>query len=125
MNFPDKLFYSKDHEWVDFSGESVKIGITDFAQEQLGDIVFVEFPEIGQELSQGDPFGEVEAVKTVSDLIAPINGIVMAINESLEDSPDHINQDPYGQGWLIEVKVDDSAGKDELLSAEAYQGIIT
>jgi glycine cleavage system H protein len=87
----------------------------------LGDIVFVEFPEVGQELTQGDPFGEIEAVKTVSDLIAPVSGIVLSVNEFLEDAPDQINQDPYGQGWLIEIKIDDSSGKEELLSAEAYQ----
>ncbi len=124
MNIPDSLTYSEDHEWVQFSDNTAKIGITDFAQGQLGDIVFVEFPEIGQELTQGDPFGEVEAVKTVSDLIAPISGTVISINESLEDAPDQVNDDPYGEGWLIEVKIDDSTGKELLLSAEAYKKMI-
>ena len=120
----DPLYYSEDHEWVQFSENTAKIGITDFAQGQLGDIVFVEFPEIGQELTLGDPFGEVEAVKTVSDLIAPINGIVVAINESLEDAPEQINEGPYSKGWLIEVKINDSSGKESLLSAEAYEKMI-
>lgn len=124
MNLPEHLLYSADHEWVDTSTDTFKIGITDFAQEQLGDIVFIDFPDIGQEITQGDPFGEVEAVKTVSDLIAPINGTVVAINESLEDAPDAINRDPYGEGWLIEVKIDDPSGKESLLSFDKYKEMI-
>ena len=103
MKFPEQLLYSTDHEWVDFSSESVKIGITDFAQDQLGDIVFVEFPEVGQELTQGDPFGEIEAVKTVSDLIAPVSGIVLSVNEFLEDAPDQINAGHHFCNWMFHL----------------------
>jgi len=124
-NIVDRLKFLSSHEWARVEADgSVLVGISHYGQDLLGDIVFVEFPEIGQELTLGDPFGEVEAVKTVSDLIAPINGIVVSINESLEDAPEQINEDPYSKGWLIEVKINDSSGKESLLSAEAYEKMI-
>ena len=103
MNTPDHLHYTEDHEWANYNGNEVTIGITDFAQSQLGDVIFVELPEVGEEIIAGESFGEVEAVKTVSELFAPISGTICAVNEDLEGSPDKVNADPYGDGWLIKV----------------------
>ena len=124
MNIPANLKYTKDHEWIRVEGDEVTIGITDFAQSELGDIVFVEIETEGEELVQEEVFGTVEAVKTVSDLFMPISGEVMAFNEELEDAPEKVNDDPYGDGWMIRVKITDAAQLDELLSAQDYQSLI-
>ena len=116
MDTPDHLLYTKDHEWADFKDNEVVIGITDYAQGQLGDVIFIEFPEVGVELTLGDAFGEVEAVKTVSELYAPITGTITAVNEELEDSPENVNSDPYGDGWLIKVAPSNPEEKDELMN---------
>ena len=125
MNVPENLKYTSDHEWIRKEGNCVYVGITDFAQTELGDIVFVEFPEIGDILSSGDVFGTVEAVKTVADLYSPISGEVMAINESLENSPEAINTDSYNDGWIIKIKIEDNKELDQLLKPDDYKGIIS
>lgn len=122
MNIPSELKYTKDHEWVKVEGETAIIGITDYAQGELGDIVFVDIDTEGDELEFGDVFGTIEAVKTVSDLFMPVSGEVIEINEKLEDEPDLVNSDPYGDGWIIKVKVSDLS--EELLDAEAYKELI-
>lgn len=124
MNVPDSLKYTEDHEWIRLEGDEAYIGITDFAQQELGDIVYVEIETEGQELNQGDVFGTVEAVKTVSDLFMPVAGIVLEVNGELESSPELVNENPYEKGWMIKIKVSDSANLDELLGAEAYQEVI-
>ena len=121
MNTPDHLLYTKDHEWANFKDNEVDIGITDYAQSQLGDVIFIEFPEVGVELTIGDAFGEVEAVKAVSELYAPISGTITAVNEELEDSPDIVNSDPYGNGWLIKVTPSNPEEKDELMDSISYE----
>ena len=120
MTIPQKLLYTKEHEWVKKEEGQVTIGITDFAQSQLGDIIFLELPEVGQKIVSGEPFGEIEAVKTVSELYAPINGTIIEINEDLEDNPDNINQDCYGSGWIIKVELDGALDKDNLLNHKDY-----
>lgn len=122
MNIPDNLLYTEDHEWVKLEGDEATIGITDFAQGELGDIVYVEIETEGESLNSGEVFGTVEAVKTVSDLFMPISGEVIAINENLEASPEIVNSDPYGEGWMIKVKVTDQG--DKLLSPDAYRELI-
>ena len=124
MNIPADLKYTKDHEWIRVEGDEAVIGVTDFAQSELGDIVFVEIETEGEELEKEEVFGTVEAVKTVSDLFMPISGEVMAFNEELEDDPEKVNEDPYGEGWMIRVKIADAAQLDELLSADDYQNLI-
>ena len=124
MTIPEKLLYTKEHEWVKKEDGQVTIGITDFAQSQLGDIIFLELPEVGQKIVSGEPFGEIEAVKTVSELYAPINGAVIEINEDLEDNPDNINQDCYGSGWIIKVELDGALDKDNLLNHKDYGSMI-
>lgn len=124
MNFPEELKYSKEHEWVRMEGDIAIIGITDYAQDQLGDIVFVDIPTEGEELEADEVFGSIEVVKTVSDLFMPIAGEVLEQNEELEDNPELVNEDPYGKGWLIKVKPVSDADFDSLLSAAAYQEII-
>ena len=124
MTIPENLLYTKEHEWVKKEDGQVTIGITDFAQSQLGDIIFLELPEVGQKIVSGEPFGEIEAVKTVSELYAPINGTVIEINEDLEDNPDNINQDCYGSGWIIKVELDGALDKDNLLNHKDYGSII-
>ena len=124
LNIPNKLLYTEEHEWADFSGEDVTIGITDFAQSQLGDIVFLEFPNIGDEVTRGISFGEIEAVKTVSELFAPISGTITMINESLEETPEKINQDCYGEGWLIKIRPKNSLEKENLLTSVQYSELI-
>ena len=124
MNTPEHLFYTKEHEWANFKDNEVIIGITDYAQSQLGDIIFIEFPEIGDEVNAGDSFGEVEAVKTVSELYAPVTGTVVEVNENLEDSADLVNSDPYGDGWLIKIKPTNLNEKDDLMKSAAYKELI-
>ena len=124
LNIPNELLYTEEHEWADFSGEDVTIGITDFAQGQLGDIVFLELPNIGDEVARGISFGEIEAVKTVSELFAPISGTIIRINESLEETPEKINQDCYGEGWLIKVRPKTPLEKENLLTSVQYSELI-
>ena len=124
MNFPAELKYTKEHEWIRVEGDVVTIGITDFAQSELGDIVYVDVDTIGDELGQNDVFGSVEAVKTVSDLFMPVAGEILELNEELEDNPQLVNEDPYGQGWMIKVKVSDMAEVEALLDATTYQDLV-
>ena len=124
MNVPAELKYTKEHEWIRVEGEEAYVGITDYAQSQLGDIVFVEVETEGDNLEAGDTFGSIEAVKTVSDLYMPISGEVLEFNSELEDQPDLVNKDPCGKGWIIKVKVEDEAQLDGLLSADAYKASI-
>ena len=119
-NLPQDLKYSKEHEWVRVEGNKAYIGITDFAQSELGDIVFVELPEAGDEVVQNSTFGTVESVKTVSDLYAPVSGQIIEVNESLADSPEKVNESPYGDGWMLVVEMKDPAELDNLLNAEQY-----
>ncbi len=123
MNIPNDIKYTKDHEWVKMEGEIARIGITDFAQGELGDIVYIDVDSEGEVLGAGEVFGSVEAVKTVSDLFMPVSGEVIAFNEALEDTPELVNTDPYGEGWIIKVKMDDN-GTEDLLDAEAYKELI-
>ena len=124
MNVPKDLMYTKNHEWVKFDNNEVTIGITDFAQGELGDIIFVELPEIGREIVKDEAFGTIEAVKTVTDLLAPVTGKVVEINDEIEDSPEFVNEDCYGKGWFIKIEIDNLSEKDKLLNAEDYQAII-
>lgn len=124
MNVPAELKYTKEHEWVRLEGDVAVIGITDFAQGELGDIVFVEVETVDEELGADEVFGTIEAVKTVSDLFMPISGEVMAFNEAVDDDPSLVNADPYGEGWLIKVKVDDALAVEGLMDAEAYKAHI-
>ena len=124
MIVPEKLRYSQDHEWVAVDGDTVRIGITDYAQDALGDVVFVELPEVGAEVAAGGSFGEVESTKSVSDLYAPLSGEVIEINSDLIDSPERLNDDPYGEGWICVIRVSDSSQLDGLLDADAYQTLI-
>lgn len=124
MNTPSELKYTKDHEWVKIEGNVATIGITDFAQGELGDIVYVDVDTVDDEIEGGEVFGSVEAVKTVSDLFLPISGKVTEFNSALEDQPELLNSDPYGEGWIIKVEVAEGADQSELLSAEEYQAII-
>ena len=121
MNVPAELKYTKEHEWIRVEGEEAYVGITDYAQSQLGDIVFVEVETEGDNLEVGDTFGSIEAVKTVSDLYMPVAGEVLEFNSELEDQPDLVNKDPYGKGWIIKVKIEDEAQLDGLLNADAYK----
>ena len=125
MKIPDNLKYTKDHEWVQVDGNTVTVGITDFAQGELGDIVYVEIETTGEEVVQGDIFGTIEAVKTVSDLFMPITGVVEEINSGLEDNPEVINEDCYGKGWMVKIKVTgDGSELDNLLSSNDYKEVI-
>ena len=121
MNTPNDIKYTKEHEWVSLDGETATIGITDYAQSQLGDIVFVEFPDINSEINQNETFGVIEAVKTVADLFAPVTGEIIEVNSSLEDSPNFINSHPYGSGWIIKVKINDSNEYIGLMSSDVYE----
>ncbi len=120
MNTPEELRYSDEHEWVKEEGDRVRIGITDFAQSELGDIVFVELPEVGDEVTADEPFGSVESVKTVSELYAPLSGKVVEVNEDLEDSPEFVNESPYEKAWMIIVEPSDSSEMESLMSAAEY-----
>ncbi|RTZ71268.1 MAG: glycine cleavage system protein GcvH [Candidatus Neomarinimicrobiota bacterium] len=124
MNIPSNLQYTKDHEWVKIENGVATIGITDFAQGELGDIVFVELPEVGKSFNAGDTFGTIEAVKTVTDLFSPISGNIVAINEGLDNDTGKVNSDPYGDGWLVKIRLSDPDEKDGLLSSIAYEEII-
>ena len=124
MKNPEHLYYTKEHEWAEFKDGKVIIGITDYAQSQLGDVIFLEFPEIGQEFSVGDVFGEVEAVKTVSELYSPLSGTVVELNDELENSPDLVNSDPYGNGWLIKIDPNNPGEKDELMDHLSYEKLV-
>lgn len=124
MNFPEELKYTKDHEWLRVEEDNVYVGITDFAQGELGDIVFVDVDTEGEELEKEEVFGSVEAVKTVSDLFMPINGEVLSFNEKLEDEPELINSDPYGEGWIIKISASDVSELNSLLSAESYKELV-
>lgn len=124
MNVPANLKYSKEHEWVRVEGDIAVIGITDFAQSELGDIIYVDIETVGEELEADDIFGTVEAVKTVSDLFLPVSGEVLEFNEKLEDEPELVNTDPYGDGWMIKLKIADSSELDELMDAEGYKKAI-
>lgn len=124
MNVPEELKYTKEHEWIRVEGDEAVVGITDYAQSQLGDIVFVECETVGDELEAGDTFGTVEAVKTVSDLYLPVAGEVLEFNPDLEDAPELVNKDPYGEGWIVKVRIKERAELDALLDATAYQALI-
>ena len=124
MNIPSNLQYTKDHEWVKIENGVATIGITDFAQGELGDIVFVELPEVGKSFNAGDALGTIEAVKTVTDLFSPISGNIVAINEGLDNDTGKVNSDPYGDGWLVKIRLSDTDEKDGLMSSIAYEEII-
>ncbi len=124
LSVPKELLYSKEHEWVKKEDGKVRIGITDFAQDELGDIVFVELPEPGDELEVNEPFGSVESVKTVSELYAPISGKVIEVNEELEDSPEFVNESPYEKAWMVVIEPSEETEFDDLLSADAYDEIV-
>ncbi len=124
MNVPDDLRYSTDHEWAQADGDVVRIGITDYAQDALGDVVYVELPQVGDRVEQGEPFGEVESTKSVSELFAPVSGVVNEVNDDLAGAPQRLNEDPYGDGWICTVTFDDSAQLDSLLDADGYRDLI-
>ena len=124
MDFPENLKYTKDHEWIRAEGDEAFVGITDFAQGELGDIVFVEIETVGEELSKSDTFGTIEAVKTVSDLFMPVGGEVLEINPALEDSPELVNKDPYGEGWLIRISMKNTAELGDLMNAAEYKAML-
>lgn len=125
MSHPSDRKYSKEHEWVVAEGDVVTIGISDFAQDQLGEVVYVDLPDTGDALNAGDTFGEIESVKSVSELYAPVTGEVIEVNDSLPDSPETVNQDPHGEGWMIKVRLDDPSELDTLMSADEYDEFIT
>jgi len=124
MNIPENLKFTNDHEWVKAEGKEAYVGITDFAQNELGDIVFVEVETIDETLEKEEPFGTIEAVKTVSDLLLPVGGTILELNEKLEDTPELINKDPYGDGWIVKMKLTNPAEVDDLLDAAAYRKLI-
>lgn len=124
MNFPDNLKYSNDHEWIKVDGNKATVGITDYAQSELGEIVYVDINTEGESVVKGEVFGSIEAVKTVSDLFLPVSGKVLEVNPLLEDKPELINEDPYGEGWIIKIEIEDAVGLDNLLSSEAYKKLI-
>jgi len=124
MNIPSNLKYTNDHEWIRVEGEVAYVGITDYAQSELGEIVFVDIDTVGETIEQNGVFGSVEAVKTVSDLNMPVTGEVLEVNEALNDQPELVNNDPYGEGWMIKITVKDAAELDTLLDAEGYKAII-
>jgi glycine cleavage system H protein len=124
MNIPSDLLYTDDHEWVRVEDDSATIGITDFAQGELGDIVFIDVETLGETLQQAETFGTIEAVKTVSDMFMPIGGTIIEVNEVLKDAPETVNKDPYGKGWIVKIKVSNATELDSLLNAEAYKSHI-
>ena len=124
MSIPEHLRYSSDHEWALAEGDSVRIGITDYAQDALGDVVYVELPQVGERVQQGEPFGEVESTKSVSELFAPVSGVVAEVNDELAGAPQRLNEDPYGDGWICTVTFDDAAELDGLLDADGYRDLI-
>jgi glycine cleavage system H protein len=124
MNFPSELKYTKDHEWVKVEGGEAFIGITDFAQRELGDIVYIDINSVGTEITKDEVFGTVEAVKTVSDLFMPVTATVLEVNAALNDNPELVNSDAYGEGWMVKVTISDASQLDELLDASAYQALV-
>jgi len=124
MNIPQDLRYSEEHEWAKVEDGRVRVGITDYAQEQLGDVVYVELPDIGDNVSFMEPFGVIESVKAASDLFAPVSGTVVEVNDRLEDEPELVNEDPYGEGWMIVVEADDLSELDQLMSPEEYEAML-
>lgn len=124
MNYPENLKYTKDHEWISLDGDTATIGITDFAQHELGDIVFVEIETVGKSFPAETVFGTVEAVKTVSDLFLPVSGTILEVNPILEKEPEKVNSDPYGEGWMIKMKVDNPADLDSLMDAGGYESMV-
>ncbi len=124
MNIPENLRYTKDHEWIRVEGEEAYVGITDYAQGELGDVVFIEIETEGEELDKEEVFGTIEAVKTVSDMFMPVAGEVLEVNEKLEDTPEVVNKDPYGDGWLIKIKLTDASQVEDLLSPEKYKELL-
>ena len=124
MNFPENLKYTNEHEWIRIDGDAAYVGITDYAQEQLGDIVFVDVPTVGETLEAGEVFGTIEVVKTISDLFLPVGGEVLEQNAALEENPDLVNKDPYGEGWIIKLQPSDLSQLDALLDVEAYKKIV-
>lgn len=124
MQFPEEFRYTKDHEWISLEGDIATIGITDFAQRELGDIVYVEIETEGETVEQGEVFGTVEAVKTVSDLFMPATGVVAEVNEALQSEPELVNTDPYGKGWMIRIRLENTADYDNLLSAQEYAEMV-
>ena len=124
MNVPEELRYSTDHEWAKVEDGRVRMGITDYAQDALGDVVFVQIPDAGTRVAQGDSFSEVESTKSVSDIYAPIAGTIVEVNQELADSPQRVNEDPYGEGWLVVIDPDDASQVDQLLDAAAYRALI-
>ena len=124
MNIPDNLKYTKDHEWLRVEGEFGVVGITDFAQGELGDIVFIEIGTLGETLKKGEAFGTIEAVKTVSDIFMPVSGEVLEVNPEIESSPELVNKDPYGKGWMIRIKIADPTEINDLLTPEAYRTLV-
>jgi glycine cleavage system H protein len=124
MNIPAELKYTKDHEWVKIEGDIATVGITEFAQSELGDIVYVEIETVGETIAQEEIFGSIEAVKTVSDLFMPISGEILEFNEELDGNPELVNSDPYGAGWMVKVKISDASEIENLLDAEAYKSLV-
>jgi glycine cleavage system H protein len=124
MNIPDDLKYTEEHEWIRVEGDEIVVGVTDFAQGELGDVVFIELETEGEDLSRGDTFGTIEAVKTVSDLYMPVDGKVVKVNPALEDTPELINSEPFGEGWMIRIKLSDPSQLDDLIPADKYSTMI-
>ncbi len=124
MEFPADLKYTKDHEWIRAEGDTGVVGITEYAQGELGDVVFVELPAVGTKLQQGKQFGTIEAVKTVSDLFAPVSGEIVAVNETLKDSPEMVNKEPYGNGWMVKVKIENKSELADLLGVDKYREMV-
>ncbi|MDA3870905.1 MAG: glycine cleavage system protein GcvH [Candidatus Marinimicrobia bacterium] len=124
MKFPENLKYSEDHEWVKIDGNIATIGITEFAQSELGDVVFIDLPEVDDEINEGEPFGTIEAVKTVSDMLSPLSGKVMEVNESLNDEPETINSDPYEKGWIVKIEFSDKDELKNLMDSKSYKEFV-
>lgn len=124
MNFPENVKYTNEHEWIRIEGDVAYVGITDYAQDQLGDIVFVDIPTVGESLSAGETFGTIEVVKTISDLFLPVSGEILEQNEVLAESPELVNKDPYGEGWLVKIRPSDLSEFDSLLDTEAYKTLV-
>ncbi len=124
MNIPDDLKYTEEHEWIRVEGDEIVVGVTDFAQGELGDVVFIELETEGEDLSRGDTFGTIEAVKTVSDLYMPVDGQVVKVNPALEDTPELVNSEPFGEGWMIRIKLSDPSQLDDLIPADKYSTMI-
>lgn len=125
MNIPENLKYTKDHEWIQIDGDVATVGITEFASGELGDIVYVEIDTVGEEIEKEETFGTIEAVKTVSDMFMPVSGEIIEANEALESAPEMVNKDPYGEGWMVKIKVSDTAELEELLTAEQYKELVS